>query len=79
MIFSMHIIGDFYLFENRNGTKEYGWKLAYSHPITGTYKKGQWVEYAEPYALIEKPVNGGIDIREIPARFLKRDMQVNIF
>lgn len=70
--FNKHNIGDFYWLQNRNGSVEMYWKLAYSHPLPGTYKKGIWIDYTEPYALIEKPLNEGVDIREVPIRFLTR-------
>lgn len=43
------------------------WKIAY-YPI---FEDGKTKEqYSEPRALIEKPMIGGIDFREIPLRYL---------
>lgn len=71
-IFKSHKIVDLYELRNRNGSVESGWKLAYSHPIMGTFKRQVWVEHTETYALIERPMGDGIEIREVPERFLTR-------
>ncbi len=47
------------------------WKIAY-YPLTGTYRDGKWMEFNEPRALIEKPIKGGIDFREMPLRYLTK-------
>ena len=45
------------------------WKIAY-YPLTECGKTGE--VYEEPRALIEKPIQGGIDLREIPLRYLNK-------
>ena len=45
------------------------WKIAY-YPIFENGKTGE--KYEEPRALIERPMNEGIDFREIPLRYLTR-------
>ena len=66
-----HTIGDMYNMINVNGSQDTGWKIAY-YPLFGTYKDGAWVEFKEPRALIEKPLSNGIDFREVPLRYLRR-------
>lgn len=44
------------------------WKLVY-YPIFENGKNGEI--YNEPRCLVEKPINGGIDYREIPLRYLE--------
>lgn len=46
-----------------------GWKIAY-YPIFEDGKTGE--VYEEPRALVEKPINGGIDFREVPLRYLQK-------
>lgn len=43
------------------------WKIAY-HPINECGKTGE--VYEEPRALVESPIEGGTDFREIPLRYL---------
>ena len=43
------------------------WKVAY-YPILQDGKTG--VVYDEPRALIERPIDGGTDFREVPLRYL---------
>ena len=43
------------------------WKIAY-YPILVDARTGD--EYPEPRALVEKPIPGGTDFREIPLRYL---------
>lgn len=57
-----HKIGNTYSMDGVNG-----WKIAY-YPIFENGKTGE--QYAEPRALIERPINGGIDFREVPLRYL---------
>jgi len=45
----------------------YGWKIAY-YPIFENGKSGE--VYSEPRALIERPIFGGTDFREVPLRYL---------
>lgn len=59
-----HKIGDQYKMDNKEG-----WKIAY-YPIFEDGKTGE--EYSEPRALVEKPIPGGIDFREIPLRYLNK-------
>lgn len=44
------------------------WKIAY-YPIFKNGKTG--ATYEEPRALVEKPIAGGIDFREVPLRYLR--------
>lgn len=64
-LWQQHKIGDTY-FMDGNPEK---WKIAY-YPIfeNGTTNK----IYEEPRALVEKPIIGGIDFREIPLRYLTK-------
>lgn len=43
------------------------WKIAY-YPIFENGKNGE--VYQEPRCLVERPINGGIDFREMPLRYL---------
>jgi hypothetical protein len=45
-----------------------GWKIAY-YPIFENGKTGE--VYNEPRALIERPIPGGTDFREVPLRYLQ--------
>jgi Zn/Cd-binding protein ZinT len=57
-----HKIGDTYLMDGKGG-----WKIAY-YPI---FEDGKTKEvYQEPRALVEQPIEGGIDFREVPLRYL---------
>jgi len=67
-----HKIGDIYSMVNRNGSKSEGWKIAYIG-LTGTYKDGEWIDFKEERALIERPMENGIDFREVPMRYLKKN------
>ncbi len=63
---------------NVGGKKDDGiWRIAY-YPIFGTYKgeddKKQWIEFGEPRALIEKALNEGNDLREMPLRYLSKNI-----
>lgn len=64
-----HKIGDLYTMD-----KTSDWKIAY-YPIfeDGKTKK----EYEEPRALVEKPLSNGkgIDFREVPLRYLIKQME----
>jgi hypothetical protein len=60
-----HQVGDEYTMDNKPDL----WKIAY-YPIFEDGKTGQ--EYSEPRALIEKPMTGGTDFREVPLRYLKK-------
>lgn len=66
-----HSIGDQYHMINVGGKDGGIWKIAY-YPLFGTYKSGVWVEHPEPRALIERPIDGGIDLREMPLMYLTR-------
>ncbi len=71
-----HNLGDSYKMDNKGS-----WKIAY-YPLFGTWdnikdKDGNtieeiWKEFAEPRALIEQPMKGGTDFREVPLRYLER-------
>ena len=62
-----HKIGDIYTMD---GKIEY-WKISY-YPIFQDNKTK--VDYDEPRALIEKPMQGGIDFREVPLRYLTKKL-----
>lgn len=72
-----HKIGDIYLMINMDGKKDKGgWKIAY-YPLSGTYKgeleNKKWVDFSEPRALIERPMEGGgTDFREVSPRYLEK-------
>lgn len=44
-----------------------GWKIAY-YPIFECGKTGE--QYKEPRALVERPIEKGIDFREVPLRYI---------
>lgn len=58
-----HKIGNIYTMDNKPDL----WKIAY-YPIFEDGKNGE--QYVEPRALVEKPISGGIDYREVPLRYL---------
>jgi len=61
-LFKEHKIGTDYTMDGKSG-----WKLSY-YPI---FQCGKTLEfYAEPRALVEKPIKGGTDFREVPLRYL---------
>ena len=62
-----HKIGDTYTMDGKPRL----WKIAY-YPLSGTYKNGKWVDFEEPRALIESPMEGGTDFREVPLRYLDK-------
>ncbi len=66
-----HKIGNEYTMAKDSGI----WKIAY-YPLFGTYEgetdNKKWVEFQEPRALVEKPIKGGIDLREVPLRYLTK-------
>jgi len=62
-IWKNHKIGQLYKMD-----ASYGWKIAY-YPIFENGKTGE--VYNEPRALIEKPIPGGTDFREVPLRYLQ--------
>lgn len=64
-IWQHHTIGDQYAMK---GDKR-NWKIAY-YPIFADGKTGE--EYEEPRALVETPIVGGIDLREVPLRYLTK-------
>lgn len=60
-----HKLGDEYQMD----MKPDKWKIAY-YPI---FENGKTNEpYTEPRALVEKPIEGGIDFREVPLRYLSK-------
>lgn len=65
-----HKIGDVYTMDGKPDL----WKIAY-YPLFGTYRNELWVDFSEPRALIEKPMKDGIDFREIPLRYLQKQIQ----
>ena len=58
-----HKIGNLYTMDGKGD-----WKIAY-YPIFECGKTGEL--YEEPRAVIEQPMKGGIDLREVPLRYLK--------
>lgn len=58
-----HKIGTIYSMDGVSG-----WKIAY-YPILEDGKTKE--VYSEPRALVEKPIQGGTDFREVPLRYLK--------
>ncbi len=68
--FEGHEIGNTYAMLNQNGSSSGVWKIVY-YPLEGTYEAEEWIEFDEPRALIEQPIKGGIDFREVPLRYLK--------
>jgi len=77
LIWVTHKLGDMYTMDE----KPCLWRITY-YPLYGTWDnkkdmdgntiKEQWIDFKEPRALIESPIVGGIDFREIPLRYLKR-------
>lgn len=68
-LWKSHKIGNIYSMKNRDGSISDGWEIAY-YPLFQVLKGGEWIEVDEPRVLIEKPMKGGIDFREVPIRFL---------
>ncbi len=60
-----HKLGDTYTMDGKPDR----WKIAY-YPISDNGATGE--QYEEPRALIEKPMKGGIDFREVPLRYLEK-------
>jgi hypothetical protein len=60
-----HKIGDEYQMDGKPDK----WKIAY-YPILEDGKTNE--KYNEPRALVEKPIVGGTDFREIPLRYLTK-------
>ena len=60
-----HKLEDTYRMDNKPDQ----WKISY-YPIFRDGRTGQ--QYEEPRALVEKPIEGGIDFREVPLRYLTR-------
>lgn len=60
-----HVIGDTYTMDGKPDL----WKIAY-YPIFSDGKTNK--QYSEPRALIEKPIPGGTDFREVPLRYLNK-------
>lgn len=63
-----HKIGNEYALINKDGSKDFGWKIAY-YPIFEDGKTGK--QYSEPRALIERPMLNGTDFRETPLRYIQ--------
>lgn len=63
-----HKTGDTYTMDGKPDL----WKIAY-YPIFEDGKTGK--AYSEPRALIEKPMVGGTDFREVPLRYLSKSGQ----
>lgn len=60
-----HNIGHTYTMDNKPEI----WKIAY-YPIFEDGKTGE--QYEHPRALVEKPIAGGTDFREIPLHYLTK-------
>ena len=65
MLWTSHRIGDVYTMDGKPDL----WKIAYYY-ILECGKTGK--KYGEPRALVERPIPGGTDFREIPLRYLTR-------
>lgn len=65
LLWTSHRIGDVYTMDGKPDL----WKIAYYY-ILECGKTGE--KYGEPRALVEKPIPGGTDFREIPLRYLTR-------
>lgn len=63
-----HKTGDTYTMDGKPDL----WKIAY-YPIFEDGKTGE--VYKEPRALIEKPMKGGTDFREVPLRYLTKNQK----
>lgn len=77
-VWKNHKVGDFYTMDGKPEL----WKIAY-YPLFGTWdnKKNrqmqvlehEWVDFKEPRALIERPIEGGgTDFREVPLFYLTK-------
>jgi RNA-binding protein YhbY len=64
-IWQEHKIGDEYHMDGKPDK----WKIAY-YPIFEDGKTNK--KYQEPRALVEMPIEGGIDFREVPLRYLSK-------
>lgn len=65
IIWLNHKIGDIYHMDNKVAP----WKIVY-YPILEDAKRK--VAYDEPRAVVETPIEGGIDFREVPLRYLTK-------
>ncbi len=65
-LWKSHKIGDAYTMDGKPDI----WKVAY-YPILEDGKTKE--QYEESRALIEKPMKGGTDFREVPLRYLTRN------
>lgn len=63
-----HLIGDKYTMDGKNKP----WMIAY-YPIFADGKTGK--EYNEPRALIEQAFDGGTDFREVPLRYITKQIK----
>ena len=61
-----HKIGNTYSMINMDKSTSDGWKIAY-YPLFENHRGEQ---YKEPRALIERPMMGGTDFREVAMRYL---------
>lgn len=77
LLWIQHKIGDEYYLIHTDNKLDRGWKIAY-YPLFGTYKGEKenkyWVEFNEPRALIEKKIENGTDFRELPLRYLMKQL-----
>lgn len=70
-IWKEHKIGDTYTMDGKPEL----WKISY-YPI---FEDGRTKEvYNEPRALVEKPIVNGIDLREVPLRYLDKNIDNGI-
>ncbi len=67
-VWQSHHIGDTYTMDGKPDL----WKIAY-YPIFEDGRTGN--VYNEPRALIEKPMENGIDFREMPLRYLTKHIR----
>lgn len=65
-IWISHKIGNEYLMDGKKDK----WKIVY-YPIFEDGKTNK--VYEEPRCLVENPIEGGIDFREVPLRYLNKN------
>lgn len=65
-LWKQHKIGYLYSMKNRDSSISMNWKIVY-YPLFEDHKGEQ---FGEPRVLIERPMERGIDFREVPIRFL---------
>lgn len=64
-LWQQHVLGATYTMDGKPDK----WKIA-CYPIFEDGKNGE--VYVEPRALVERPITGGTDFREVPLRYLTK-------